>query len=321
MTKADDVDKAYKTLGGQIEYLKKKADEAFPKPMEVKALPKCASTAFTSSFNWKIKGGYYSSDREPNTIEEVDNLLKNANELLTKDLENLKSVHESNIPAIENNLKIHEKVTLLMRDVLGVRSYSTSEYKSSRSRKPTTTTHQPGYIGDLSRTVKTSDSYDYTVSQLKYYPQKFAEIANQLKAKINQVEAEKRKTEQAKKEVLAKARLQVKYGLTEDSDWTDVLEALDSKCKYFALARALEDQRNDWSEGFDCVQYAVDSFKVETPEDQEIYDSLYELAYDEDLCDGRTFRDCEWNYSALYGKVDSDLMKDYATLQEYYSKW
>lgn len=321
MTWVKDVDEAYKALGGQIEYLKKKADEVFPKPMEVKTLPKCASTEFISPFNWKIKGGFYSINRDPNTIEEVDNLLKNANELLAKDLENLKSVHEANIPAIENNLKIHEKVTLLMRDVLGVRSYTTSEYKTSRSRKATTTTHQPGYVGDLSRTVKTSDSYDYTLSQMKYYPQKFAEIASQLKAKINQAEAEKRKTEQAKKEVLAKARLQVKYGLDENSDWSDVLEALDSKCKYFSLARALEDQRNDWSEGFDRVQYAVDSFVVETQEDQEIFDELHELAYDEDLCDGRTFRDCQWNYSALYAKVDPEILKDYEALQEYYSKY
>lgn len=321
MTWVDDVDKAYKTLGNQIEHLKKKADESFPKPMEVKTLPKCASTEFASAYAWKIKGGYYSSTREPNTIEEVDRLLKQANDLLVQDLENLKTVHETNLPAIENNLKIHEKVTLLMRDVLGVRSYSTSEYKTSRSRKATTTTHQPGYIGDLSRTVKTSDSYDYTVSQMKYYPQKFTEIANQLKAKINKEIAEKAKVEKDKKSVQALARMQVKYGLDENSDWSDVLEALDNKCKYFALARALEDQRGDWSEGFDRVQCGVEAFKVETPEDQEIFDSLYELAYDEDLCDGRTFRDCEWSYSVLYGKADVEVVEDYQALQEYYSKW
>tara|TARA_Y100000114_G_C11764120_1_gene332327 strand:+ start:22677 stop:23645 length:969 start_codon:yes stop_codon:yes gene_type:complete len=322
MTWIKNVDDAYAALGGQIEVLKKKADEAFPKPMEVETLPKAASSKFTSSYNWKIDGRLWASTREPNTVEEVQHLLKQANELYAKDLENMKVVHEANLGAIENNLKIHEKVTLLMRDTLGIpSSYTTSEYKTSRSKNKTTIKHTAGYFGDLTRNIKTSDSYDYTISQMKSYPSTFSRIADQFIANINKEKAEKEKEEKAKKSVQALARMQVKYGLDEDSNWTDVLEALDSKCKYFALARALEDQRGDWSEGFDRVQYAVDSFVVETPEDQEIFDSLHELAYDEDLCDGRTFRDCEWNYSVLYGKADTEVLKDYNALQEYYSKW
>lgn len=37
--------------------------------------------------------------------------------------------------------------------------------------------------------------------------------------------------------------------------------------------------------------------------------------------DGRIFRDCDWNYSVLYGKVDTEILKDYESLKEYYSKW
>ena len=128
-------------------------------------------------------------------------------------------------------------------------------------------------------------------------------------------------TAETVKEVLAKARLQVKYGLTEDSDWNDVLDALDSKCKYFKLARAMEDTRNDWNDGYGRVQWAISAFSVDSPEDQEIFDEIYDLAYEYEDIDGRIFRDCTHNYSFLYGKVDEELMKDYNTLREYYEAW
>lgn len=319
MTWVDSVDKAFDTLKAQVEVLKKKADDAFPSPMKINDLPRADSSKWTVARGWKIEGGCWSSTREPNTVEEVDNLLQKALSVLTDDIQKLKDSHEVNVPAIENNLKIHEKVSLLMRETLKIPSgYRTYEYKSSRSRNKTETRHTAGYIGDLQRNVKTSDGYEQKLRDLNSYPETFKRIANDLKGKIRSVEAEKAKAEKAKKEVLAKARLQVKYGLTEDSDWSDVLDILDSKCKYFKLARAMEDTRNDWNEGYGRVQYAISSFSVETPEDQEIYDEIFELAHEYEDIDGRIFRDCTHNYSALYGKVDAELMSDYNTLKEYY---
>lgn len=318
-TWVDSVDKAFDALKAQVEVLKKKADDAFPSPMKINDLPRAESSKWAIAHGWKIEGGYWSPTREPNTVEEVDNLLQKALSVLTDDIQKLKDSHEVNVPAIENNLKIHEKVTLLMRDTLKIPSgYSTYEYKSSRSRNKTETRHTAGYIGDLQRNVKTSDGYEQKLRDLNSYPETFKRIANDLKGKIRSAEAEKAKAEKAKKEVLAKARLQVKYGLTEDSDWSDVLDVLDSKCKYFELARAMEDTRNDWNEGYGRVQYAISSFPVETPEDQEIYDEIFELAHEYGDIDGRVFRDCAYNYSVLYGKVDAELMSDYNTLKEYY---
>lgn len=318
-TWVDSVDKAFDALKEQVEVLKKKADDAFPTPMKINDLPRAESSPWAAVHGWKIKGGYRSSTREPNTVEEVDKLLEKALSVFTEDIQKLTDAHNVNVPAIENNLKIHEKVTLLMRDTLKIPSgYSTYEYKSSRSRNKTETRHTAGYIGDLQRNVKTSDGYEQKLRDLNSYPETFKRIANDLKGKIRSAEAEKAKAEKAKKEVLAKARLQVKYGLTEDSDWSDVLDILDSKCKYFKLARAMEDTRNDWNDGYGRVQYAISSFSIETPEDQEIYDEIFELAHEYDDIDGRIFRYCTYNYSVLYGKVDADLMSDYNTLKEYY---
>ncbi|MNQ66527.1 hypothetical protein D3C85_810190 [compost metagenome] len=208
-----------------------------------------------------------------------------------------------------------------MRDMLKIPSgYSTYEFKTNRSSKKTETRHTAGYLGDLSRNIKTDDGYTYTASQVERYKETFTQIANNLKQKIRAVQAEKEKEEKNKKSVQVLARMQVKYGLNEHSMWEDVLEALDSKDKYFMLARAMEDTRGDWSEGFGRVEWAINKFVVESPEDKEIEDNISTFL-DGEYEDGRCFRDCEWNYSVLYGKAAAEVLKDYETLSEYYSKY
>lgn len=321
-TWVDNVDKAFDTLKAEVEVLKKKADDNFPSPMKVNDLPRAESSKWAVTHGWKIEGGYWSSSRDPNTVEEVDKLLEKALSVLVDDIQKLTDAHNANLTAIENNLKIHEKVTLLMRDTLKIPSgYSTYAFKSSRSSKKTETKHVAGYLGDLQRNIKTSDGYEMKLRDLNGYPEVFKRIANDLKGKIRAVEVEQEKEQKAKKELLSKARLQVKYGLTEDSGWSEVLDALNSKCKYFKLARAMEDTRNDWNDGYGRVQYAIDQFSIETPEDQEIFDEISSLANEYEDIDGRVFRDCTYNYSFLYGKVDEELMKDYNTLREYYEIW
>ena len=117
--------------------------------------------------------------------------------------------------------------------------------------------------------------------------------------------------------MLAKARFQVNYNLDDDFEWSDVLEVLDSKDKYFALARSMEAVRNDWNDGFGPVERAISKFTVETEEDKEIEACIQDLLESEEQ-DGRIFRDCEYNYSFLYGKVSEEILNDYETLKSYY---
>ena len=77
-TWVDNVDKAFNTLKAEVEVLKKKADDNFPSPMKVNDLPRAESSKWAVAHGWKIEGGYWSSPREPNTAEEVDNLLQKA---------------------------------------------------------------------------------------------------------------------------------------------------------------------------------------------------------------------------------------------------
>lgn len=310
------IDEAFDFVKGLMTALEKKAESNIPSVMKMNkiTMPSVANTYAANAF--KYGSSYY--ERDPKTIEEVESKLSS---LLEKaEVERLKVVaeHEANLPAIENNQKVREKITQIMKDIGIPSNYSTSEFKTQRSRTKTTTTHAAGYIGDLQRNIPVSDESERMLTLIKSAVDSFKRHADTLKANIRKELREAEKTEKAKKEVLAKARLQVKYNLDEDFEWSDVLEVLDNKDKYFKLARAMEETRNDWNDGYGRVQYAISGFQVETEEDKEIFESIHELAYESEDIDGRVFRDCEFNYSFLYGKVSEEILNDYETLKSYY---
>lgn len=304
----------------QLESAEKRANDTFPKIQKLNEIKTAsiANVGISNAFTWKDGWG---SSKQASTVEQVDKKLEEYRAMLEANIAAINTAHETNLPLIENNKLVREKVALVMKQIGLPTTYTKSYYKTNRSNKMTHETTSAGWSSDLIRECLVSDGYESKISQAKSAFDYLKRQAETEKTRIRQEINAKEKTEKEKKSVQALARMQVKYGLDEDSDWTDVLEALDTKDKYFALARALEDQRGDWSCGFDRVQNGVDSFVVETDEDKEIYESLHALAYDEELCDGRTFRDCVYNYDFLYSKVDSDLIKDYDTLKEYYSKW
>lgn len=310
------VDEAFDFVKGLMTALEKKAESNIASVMKLNkiTMPSVANTYAANAF--KYGSSYY--ERDPKTIEEVESKLSS---LLEKaEVERLKVVaeHEANLPAIENNQKVRDKITQIMKDIGIPNNYSTSEFKTQRSRTKTTTTHSAGYLGDLQRNVPVSDESERMLTLIKSAVDSFKRHADTLKANIRKELQEAEKTEKAKKEILAKARLQVKYNLDEDFVWSDVLEVLDKKDKYFMLARAMEDTRNDWNDGYGRVQYAIARFEVTSEEDREIFDEIHDLANDYEDIDGRIFRDCEFNYSFLYGKVSEEILNDYETLKSYY---
>lgn len=319
MTIINSVDEAFSYVKNKLELAEKRANDTFPRIAKLNDIKNAPITnVYTSNaFNWE---NYYSKSNLPTSIEQVDKKLAEYQAMLEANIKTIEEVHASNLPPIENNKLLIDKLTTVMQQIGMPGTYSHSYFKTNRSSKKTTETKIAGYKEDISRNILVSDGYEMKIRAAK---EKFEELkrkAESEKQRIRQEQRDKEQAEKDKKGIQVLARLQLKYGLTEDSDWSDVLEALDNKDKYFALARALEDQRSDWSSGFDRAQYAIDAFHVETEEDKEIFESLYELAYSESLCDGRSFRDCEWNYSVLYGKVPEEIMQDYETLQEYYSR-
>lgn len=319
MTIINSVDEAFNYVKNKLELAEKRANDVFPKIAKLADI-KNAPITFVAASTAYTFDSFYGGRKNLNTVEEIDKKLADYQEMLQANIKTIEETHQTNLPLIENNKLLIEKINVVMQQIGMPSTYSHSYFKSNRSTKKTTETKIAGYKEDINRSIHVSDGFEMKVRQAK---EKFEELkrkADSEKQRIRQEQREKEQAEKNKKGVQVLARLQLKYGLNEDSDWSDVLEALDNKDKYFALARALEDQRNDWSCGFDRARYAIDAFHVETEEDKEIFESLSKIAYDEDLCDGRSFRDCEWNYSVLYGKVSEDIMNDYETLQEYYNR-
>lgn len=317
-TWVDNIDKAVGALTYQIDQLKAKAEANIHSVMKLNKITSPVIANKQAVYAFKIGSSYY--ERDPETVEQVETKLSQLLAELAKEKEKVIAEHEANVAAIENNQAIHTKVKQIMKD-LGIPStWSRSYYKTASSRKQTVETNLAGYLGDLNRNIPVSDESDRMLSLVTQAENRFKEYAKTLTQKIRAAEAEKQKAENEKKSTLALVRMQVKYGLTEDSDWSDVEEALQDKCKYFKLASAMEAVRNDWNDGFGPVEWALGSFVVETEEDKEIEACIQELLDSEEE-DGRIFRDCEYNYSVLYSKVDPDLMQDYETLRNYYDRY
>lgn len=309
------IDEAFSFVKGLVSDLEKKAESNIPSVMKLNKIttPSVANTYAANAF--KYGSSYY--ERDPKTIEEVESKLTQLLEKAEGERLKVVSEHEANLPAIENNQRVREKISQIMKDIGIPNNYSTSEFKTQRSRTKTTTTHSAGYLGDLQRNVPVSDESERMLTLIKSAVETFKRHADTLKANIRKELQEAEKTEKVKKEILAKARLQVKYNLDEDFEWSDVLDVLDKKDKYFMLARAMGAVRNDWNDGFGPVEWAISKFTVETEEDKEIEACIQELLESEEQ-DGRIFRDCEFNYNFLFSKASEEILVDYETLKSYY---
>lgn len=107
-------------------------------------------------------------------------------------------------------------------------------------------------------------------------------------------------------------RLAVKYGLPEDVvDRDTIIETLVESDKYIMLATAMHETRNDWSDGFYRVKYALKKFVVSNEEDAAIASDVWECM---DSDDGRVFRDTTYNYNVLYGMGNQELLADIAKI-------
>lgn len=309
------VDEAFTFVKNKLELAEKRANDTFPsiqKLTDIKNAP-ITNVGISNAFTYN---NYYSSYNKMTTVDQIDKKLEEYKVMLENNIQVIEETHKTNLAAIENNKLVKDKVAFVMGQIGMPSTYSKSYYKSNRSRNMTTETVRAGWYDDVAR-IAVSDGYEAKISAAKQAFESLKKKAEDEKRLIREQEQVKEKEEKARKEVLAKARLQVKYKLTEDSDWDEVLEALDKKDKYFMLARAMNDVRNDWNDGFGRVEWAISRFDVETEEDKEIEAEINQILESEED-DGRIFRDCAYNYSELYAKANPEIMQDYETLKEYY---
>jgi hypothetical protein len=267
-----------------------------------------------------LLNGFSTTDRWDSTTlkiaireENKENLAK-FKQMLNVIQETDQITHDENLKIKEDNQAI-ETAIFYMLDQIGIRR-TFYDYKTNRSTK------------------KTEQSYHFT-SEIKgqiptYYPANSLEdrkkdlirqIDNYWNKEISKLIEERKRKEKEQKEKEQNRKLALllaKYELDLDSEWNDIMDKILEKNKYLRLAYYLEKNRGDWTSGCDYADTGLSLFGVESELDEAIYNDISDYIdnWDQHM-DGRCFRDCEYNYSVLYGMVEDDnLMKDFGVVQE-----
>lgn len=232
-----------------------------------------------------------------NAIEELDN---------ETDKENIKSS--------QTNIHTRDVVMKMLYDI-GIPTKKL-EYKTSRARNKE-------WI-NCAWTYEIQSAFSMYSSNVISTKNKLIETFD----KLYKIDQDKRKEEQNKKqqEVERKenerllAFMLLKYELDITCDWDDLQRAIINKNKYLYLAHYLMMNRGDWNDGYSYARTGLSGFKVETEQDQEIYDCINNIATTYEDVDGRYFRDCTWNYDVLYVIANNEnptLYEDYKKVREH----
>lgn len=227
--------------------------------------------------------------------------------------------HANNLPSIESNKVLVEKLTALFK-AIGLRdSYREIDYKS-RKKYPQYIDTPAGWVKDL-QTISTSDGYESaiaSVAEMRKGMTKFAEEYRATKLREQaQKESEQKKLAEAATKERALGVILARQGLDLSLSGANAIAALIRKNKYLYLAHYLLKNRNDWTDGASYAECGLNGFSVGTdPRDKEIFDEISGLCNDFEG-DGRVFRDCLNNYDSLFAIVaqsDPTLYADYTRL-------
>lgn len=312
-----DLDEATSKVKALVEHYKGLAEDTIPKIAKLDEIPKGSLGKVSLEWAFKQKD-YWGSYKKITDVVMIDKKLAEYEAQAAADIKAIEAAHERNLPLIKNNEEVVAKVTKLMEHIGIPKQTLKSYFKSARSMKMTTETVSSGWITDLSTHAPVKDNSEILKREVASKLDALKRKAQEEKDAIAK-EAAIKAAEIAKKEAdRALIKMQLKYELSEYNEWEDVLDAICSKCKYLNLAWAMEQTRNDWSEGFDKVECAIAKFVVVAEEDCEIEKCIEECL--EDCEDGRVFRDCQYNYSVLYAKVAPELMEDFDVARQHFYK-
>lgn len=281
--------------------------------MKVMAVEICGNMGKMYYSAGEFKHRYPSSgySRTPTNLQVADYALRELEAARHRDV----AIHEKNIPAMEVNKIIADRVTALNIEI-GMPDGWSERDPSSRARIPKTIRHNAGWKTDLAKHVLVNDRFDHATAQ---YEKLKADYGKYREQALRDDEQAQRAAERERELVLSKRRADMelatiilRYELPMESEWRDVLDALRTKDQRLDLAVAMEDVRSDWNEGCGAVEYALSRFTIRDNEDKEIAADV--LGCTRDFEDGRVFRDTAWSYSALYASVaDKQLSTDVQT--------
>ncbi|MDD3172039.1 MAG: hypothetical protein PHO86_06935 [Bacilli bacterium] len=225
-----------------------------------------------------------------------------------------KTIHEENIEKRESNkLTSSALSSLLERIGISKKYYG---YSSKKKKDKEWLTYE--WVGQVFNQIPTIYPDTKLDELIKLCKEKIKKYYDDEVKRIKEEEAKKQAELKLKEENKKLALLLAKYDLDLTQDWEDLLDIVINKNKYLYLAYYLEKNRGDWNDGYSYAETGLDNFTIENELDQDIHNDIY--SYIEDWGgDGRVFRDCNYNYSYLYGIVadlEPDLFKDFQVIKE-----
>ncbi|CAJ3455049.1 Uncharacterised protein [Burkholderia pseudomallei] len=252
-----------------------------------------------------------STYRTPSAKTVADHALAQLEAARAKDV----ALHEANLEAIERNKGTADRIRAFMEEIGMPKSWTERDTKS-RSRYPKNVTRDAGWISDIARFVKTDDGFAHATHSYETLKARYDEYAATAARETEQAELQRQRAAEAEREArkanIELARIVLRYELSDESTWDDVLDVLCTKDQRVDLALAMMATRGDWSEGPYRVRDAIDRFTIVTDEDKEIANDV--IACLHDFCDGRVFRDTTWNYDRIMASVaDQQLATDALT--------
>lgn len=220
------------------------------------------------------------------------------------------AVHAENLQIVAQNLALKQRlVTLLERTKVPekVRVGSTGNRRNSKYI-------WGGWRSSLD-SIPTTDPWP----QVKARAEEAIKRLQEAEAARQQVqEARAEKAENERQRILAQARLlglTDRYGLPEETDADEMLRHIMGKHRLLPLAHAMYRTRCDWREGCWCVSDILNGWVSQNSDESAMVSELREIC--DDFSDGRSFRDCTWNYDRLFKQVEVDnpqLKADYDTV-------
>lgn len=320
--------KVIDNLEAEVERLTKLLEEDIPTPLKMndKRLQlsdyiiwrgSYDSVTLANSAAWFQYKSYYGNFELLKTVAELDKRKEHILSIIAQYGIDIKLRFEESEVTSKHNKIIQDKIEQIMEKIGVTRVYKIYDYETTRSKTKKWLSKSSGWISDVQRVAPTWNeysNYEDKIRELKVKLETEYAKAKDVVVKIEREAATKKKEVEDAHEL---ALLRAKY--TPDKAMSgkwEILEAILEKNKYLRLAHYLEANRGDWNDGYWHAERGLQGFTIETTEDQEIYDCIYKITQYEDT-DGRYFRDCEYNYGVMFGKVEDEaLYQDYLTMKE-----
>lgn len=268
---------------------------------------KAMGKMYSSAAQFKSSVPSYSY-REPTMLRIADHAILALETARRADI----AIHESNLPALEMNAKVHVFMVELMASMCMPDGWSETD-RNSRARYPKKIQHRAGWRQDLTQHCAINDGFEQATNTYERLLKEYAEYRAQA-LRADEIEKNKQATEETAKLAARRADMELaaillRYDLPLETDWPDVLDNLRRRDQRLDLAVAMRQVRGDWNDGCGAVESALGRFTIRNDEDKDIANDV--LGCTHDFEDGRVFRDTTWSYDRLFASVqDRQLVAD-----------